>query len=197
MNNRLILASQSPRRSDLLQRSGYAFEVRKFDVVEVYPNGLLPHEVASYLAELKASSALQQITPGYVILTADTIVIFDDQILGKPRDRANAIQTLQLLSGAEHEVITAVSISSNQSLRTDYERSFVKFSDLTTQEIHFYVDHFKPYDKAGSYGIQDWIGLCKIEKIVGSYTNIMGLPMELTYKMLGDFEIYPKGLKDH
>jgi len=195
MNKALILASQSPRRFELLKSAGYEFTTKKYDVDEVYPISITaPAEIAIYLAELKSSTAQLEMTDNELVLTSDTIVVLDGEILGKPKDRADAIDTLSRLSGRSHQVVTAVSLAQKSDVISNYDTSIVHFYPLTQKEIEFYIDTCNPMDKAGSYGIQDWLGLCKVEKIEGSHSNIMGLPMQLTFQMLGNVGIFPKGL---
>lgn len=191
----LILASQSPRRYDLLQAAGYEFVTKKYDVEEVYPEDLTDAAaIAVYLAELKSKRAQQEMDANQVVLTADTIVVLDGSILGKPKDRNDAIHTLSSLSDRTHQVITAVSIAHEGGVTSAYDMSTVHFCPLTQNEIEFYIDTFDPMDKAGSYGIQDWLGLCKVKGIEGSNSNIMGLPMELVFRMLSEVGVYPTGL---
>jgi len=155
----------------------------------------IPSEIAIYLAELKSKTAQLEMADNQVVLTSDTIVVLDGEILGKPKDRADAMDTLTRLSNRSHEVVTAVSIAQKEGLKSDYDRSIVHFYPLSKSEIEFYIDTCQPMDKAGSYGIQDWLGLCKVKRIEGSHSNIMGLPMQLTFKMLEAVGIFPEGLK--
>lgn len=195
MKKELILASQSPRRYELLKGAGYDFVTKKYEVEEIYPNSITdPTKIAVYLAELKSSTAQLEMAENEVLLTSDTIVVLDGEILGKPKDRANAIDTLTRLSGRSHKVVTAVSIAQKSGVVSNYDISIVHFYPLSQNEIEFYIDTCNPMDKAGSYGIQDWLGLCKVEKIEGSHSNIMGLPMQLIFQMLGEVGIYPVGL---
>lgn len=196
MKPSLVLASQSPRRKELLTAAGYLFETRKYDIEEIYPDNLTnPTEIAVYLAELKSQTAQQELGEDEVVLTSDTIVVFEGEILGKPIDRDDAIHTLQRLSGAKHQVVTAVSIANSQNQLSDFATADVLFCDLTIDEIEYYINTCNPMDKAGSYGIQDWLGLCKIDHILGNQSTVMGLPMELVYRMLKEFKIMPEGMK--
>ncbi len=159
------------------------FRVVLKEVDETYPEGLKPEEVAVYIAEKKARAFDESVTDE-IVLTADTIVCVANRILGKPADAAEAIEMLQLLSGRRHQVITGVCLLHNHTYHSFYEVSDVYFSELTDEEITEYVDQYKPFDKAGSYGIQERIGLIGIECINGSYTNVVGLPTERLYREL-------------
>lgn len=182
---RIILASQSPRRQFLLRELHLDFEVIVTDAEEVYPEGLAPEQIARHLAELKADAfdpaLLDEET---ILITADTIVVLDGKILGKPRGYDDAVNMLQLLSGRRHDVITAVSLRSATKRRVFHVRSSVYFKELTKEEIIYYIDNFEPFDKAGSYGIQEWIGYIGIDRIEGSYFNVMGLPVRELYDEL-------------
>lgn len=182
---RIILASQSPRRHQLLQQAGLNFVVKLQDVEEVFPDDLPIDEVAVYLAELKATAARSFLElPQDVILTADSVVILDGEIFGKPKDKADAQRILRRLSGREHRVITGVCLlTADQSIAFG-DTAHVKFGDLSDEEIDYYIEEYQPFDKAGSYAIQEWIGLCKIERIQGTYANIMGLPVQRVYAAL-------------
>ncbi len=182
---RIILASQSPRRHYLLRDLGIEFEVIVPDVKEDYPDGLSPEQVAVYLAELKAAAFdLTGVDPRTVIITADTIVSLGDEILGKPSGPEEAAGMLNKLSGRMHEVITAVSLRSPQKRHTFHVLSSVYFKELSQEEISYYVKQFRPFDKAGSYGVQEWIGYIGINRIEGSYFNVMGLPVKELYEEL-------------
>lgn len=183
----LVLASQSPRRSQLLRDAGFTFEVRPTDIPEDFPPTLPPFEVAPYLARKKAHAALSRSNPEEIILASDSVVILDDQIFNKPTSPESARAMLQQLSGNTHTVVTGVCLVSRKKEHVFSGISTVTFDTLTDTEITYYLDTFKPYDKAGAYGIQEWIGLCKISKIEGTYSNVMGLPMDLVYKALQAF----------
>jgi len=172
------LASKSPRRQSLLKELGIDFKIITKEVEEVYPPSLKREEVAVFLSELKASAFIDDIIENDLVITSDTIVCFRDEIIGKPTDREDALKMLAKLSGNKHEVITAVTLLSKQKKHTFYELTEVYFKPLTTAEIEYYIDNYQPYDKAGSYGIQEWIGYIGIEKINGSYFNVMGLPVK-------------------
>ncbi len=182
----IALASKSPRRQQLLQEAGFKFRVVLPNVEEIYPDDLAPELVPSFLSSLKAKGALPLIKEHEIILAADSIVIQDNKIYEKPTDRANAIEILETLSGNVHQVITGVTLLSSDGMESTFSGlTHVTLEELTPQEIEFYVDNYNPYDKAGAYGIQEWIGHCKISKIEGSYLNVMGLPVDLVYKHLG------------
>tara|TARA_R110002124_G_scaffold232312_3_gene397416 strand:+ start:1227 stop:1796 length:570 start_codon:yes stop_codon:yes gene_type:complete len=179
----LILASNSPRRKELLTNAGYNFKVDIITIDETFPVTTPPFEVASYISEQKAKAFLGKYED-HVILTADTVVILDNTILGKPKDLPEAKSMLRSLSGKTHQVVTAFSLLYNQELNTSYDIAQVQFKDLTDDEINYYVDRFKPLDKAGAYGIQEWIGMTAIQKMEGSFYTIMGLPIHLVYQAL-------------
>jgi septum formation protein len=184
----LVLASQSPRRQFLLSELGFDFEVMKPDVEENYPEGLSPAEIAVYLAELKADHFPKSAFRGNkLFITADTIVSLDDEILGKPNTYDEAREMLRKLSGRKHEVYTGVCLRSARKKRVFHVLSSVWFKDLTDEEITFYIENFKPFDKAGSYGAQEWIGYVGISHIEGSFFNIMGLPVKELYEELKRF----------
>ncbi len=179
---KIILASKSPRRSQLLEQAGFDFEIRTTEVKEDYPASLTPEKVPEFLAQKKANASRHFIQNNEVILAADSIVIQNDVIFEKPKDRDDAVRTLKCLSGSIHKVITGVCLLSKNRERVFSGLSIVHFYDLTDEEIDFYIDEYQPFDKAGSYGVQEWIGLCKIRKIEGTYANIMGLPVDLVYE---------------
>lgn len=179
----LILASQSPRRQELLKKMGLEFSVVSREVDESYPLEMDPVQVPLFLAEKKAL-AFDGERAGQLLITADTVVILDGKILGKPAGREEAIGMLESLSGRPHEVITGVSLFGEDGIRSFSDRSRVYFTTLSAAEIRFYTDRFRPFDKAGAYGIQEWIGYNKITRIEGSYTNIVGLPTEKLFRAL-------------
>ena len=184
----IVLASKSPRRRQILEAAGIPFRIQALDVEENYPQGLALEKVAPFLARKKALAARHLIDDQEIILAADSIVLLKDEIFGKPKDRSDAIRILQALSGEVHQVITGVCLLSQENESVFSGISKVHFADLSRAEIEFYIDTYEPYDKAGSYAIQEWIGLCKIKRIEGTYSNIMGLPMELVYRELMMFE---------
>ena len=181
---RIILGSKSPRRQTLIKELGFDFEIRTKEVEEIYPEDLNIRVVPEYLAKLKASTLEKNIDDNEILLTSDTVVILNNQLLGKPESRAESIQMLKSLSGNMHEVITGVYLCSTSIQKTFSSITKVYFSGLTDEEIEHYVDSFEPFDKAGSYGIQEWIGYIGISKIEGCYYNVMGLPLHDIYKAL-------------
>jgi len=184
---KIILASKSPRRQELLRLMDLDFRIVLKEVDESYPEGLSPQEIAVYIAEKKAL-AFDEETRDEIVLTADTIVEINGQILGKPETAAHAVEMLKLLSGSVHRVITGVCLMYQGKINKFYDVSEVFFRKLTEQEIIRYVDKYQPLDKAGAYGIQEWIGLTGIERINGSYTNVVGLPTEKVYQQLLKFK---------
>ena len=182
---KVILASNSPRRKELLAGLGVDYEVRTLpDVDESYPDTLQGADIPLYIAKEKADAYVAMMQPGELMITADTIVWLDGKVLGKPRDREDALQMLRTMSGRTHKVFTGVCITT-----TDWQRSFtaqteVRFATLSEEEIAYYVDNFQPMDKAGAYGVQEWIGFIGVENISGSYYNIMGLPVQKLYREL-------------
>jgi len=187
---RLILASQSPRRKQLLQDIDLeVFTVTPIETDESFPLGLTGEDTAIYIAEQKADANRSLIREHDILITADTIVYLNGQVLGKPADREDAIRMLRLLSGNEHQVFTGVCLTSFHDRRSFVARTDVTFSTLTDEEIGWYVDHYHPYDKAGAYGIQEWIGAVAVERISGSYFNVMGLPVHLLYEQLKCFPV--------
>lgn len=182
---KIILASKSPRRQELLKLMGLNFSVQLKEVDESYPDGLSSAEIAVYISEKKAK-AFKSATDE-IVITADTIVALNGEILGKPSDKTNAQEMLAKLSGNKHEVYTGVTIAKGKSMISFYDQTEVYFRAVTAKEIDFYIDNFQPYDKAGSYGVQDWWGLTVVERIEGSYTNVMGLPTEKLYQALMQF----------
>ncbi|MGK6352129.1 Maf family nucleotide pyrophosphatase [Parapedobacter sp. DT-150] len=172
---KIILASQSPRRRELLSLMGIDFDVVIKAVDESFPAHLDPITAVRYIAEKKARAFLTELADELVI-TADTIVTIDGQILGKPEDHAHATEMLTRLSGRKHDVITAVALLHHGSIAVFHEVTEVYFRALSNEQIAHYITHYCPFDKAGAYGIQEWIGLVGVEKIVGSYTNVVGLP---------------------
>ena len=186
-STKLILASKSPRRSQLLSEAGFNFEVRTKEVEENYPKQLAPKAVPLFLAEKKATACKDFLEKGHIILAADTIVTKGKKIYEKPKDKADAVRILKKLSGKWHKVITGVCLLSKKKKVSFIGVSKVKLEVLSATEIDYYIEQFQPYDKAGAYAIQEWIGLCKISKIKGTYSNIMGLPVDLVYRHLLDF----------
>jgi len=186
-NYNYILASKSPRRQELLQSLGVDFQVVLKDVEENYPSNLKKEEIPVFLAELKAKAFLNDLKENDLLITADTIVWINGEVLGKPENSTEAIETLQKLSGNEHQVISGVSLTSLQKQKSFFSVSNVKFKELSLSEIEYYVSEYKPYDKAGAYGIQEWIGYIGITHIEGSFYNIMGLPIQQLYTEIQNF----------
>ncbi len=179
----IILASKSPRRQELMRLMNFDFRIVLKEVDESYPENLNPEEIAVFIAQKKAA-AFDEMVDDEIVITADTIVSIDDQILGKPETPEHAVAMLQLLSGRKHKVITGVSLLYKHWQNTFFDVSEVLFRPLLDEEIRYYVDNFNPMDKAGAYGIQEWIGLVGIQRIDGSYTNVVGLPTEKLYQQL-------------
>ena len=185
-NRPLILASKSPRRQQLLSDLGLVFEVRTKDVKESYPEELNYKEVPGFLAAKKAKALLNEIQDE-IVIASDTIVVCDGQILGKPKDGSDASVMLHKLSGKEHQVITGICLLSKEKEMVFSDTTSVLFKILSQDEIAYYITNFKPFDKAGSYGIQEWIGMVGITSITGSYYTVMGLPIHRLYEELTRF----------
>jgi septum formation protein len=182
---RFILGSKSPRRQHLLRELGLKFHVLTRNIDESYPEGLQREEIALYLCEHKAEAFNDILTDDHtVLITADTIVWVDNMNVGKPKDLDEAVAILKQLSGKKHEVVTGVCLRSISKTHSFHVCSEVYFNELRSEEIDYYIKHFKPYDKAGAYGIQEWIGYIGIEKINGSFYNVMGLPVQRVYNEL-------------
>lgn len=181
-DHKIVLASGSPRRKELLAGLGYDFEVRLLNSIdESYPEGLSGEEIAQHIATKKADAYRPTMAENELIITADTIVYLDGEVLGKPKDETEARRMLRMLSGKTHQVITGVTLLTAQQTRTFASVSDVTFAHLSDEEINYYVSHYHPTDKAGAYGIQEWIGFIGVERIEGSYFNVMGLPMQKLY----------------
>ncbi len=187
MHSSIILASQSPRRQQLLQWAEIPFEVIVSNTDESFPVGLSFEEAAIHIARHKAIAVSSQVNTGKIILAADTIVVWKDIMLGKPVDRDEAIDFLQKLSGSIHKVITGVCILQHQKETCFTDTTEVAFHPLTDEQIEFYVDEYKPYDKAGAYAIQEWIGVTGIKSIKGDFYNVMGLPVSRVVQALKNF----------
>lgn len=187
-NHRLLLASKSPRRREILKGCGLEFEIAEgMEAEENFPADMPLGEVAEYLSKIKSDAYCDTLREGDILITADTVVIASGEILGKPCDREDAVRMLRLLSGASHEVVTGVTLRT-----TDRERSFschsvVRFREMSDEEIAYYIDTYHPYDKAGAYGIQEWIGYVAISGIEGSFYNVMGLPVQMLWVELEKF----------
>lgn len=181
----IILASNSPRRRELLSGLGVDYEVRTLPGVdESYPDTLSGEDIPVYISREKAAAYLPSIAPDELIITADTIVWLDGRVLGKPADEADACWMLRELSGRTHQVITGVTLSTAAFQKSFAVTSEVEFAPLTEEEITYYVDHYRPLDKAGAYGVQEWIGFIGVRRLSGSYFNVMGLPIQRLYQEL-------------
>lgn len=179
----IILASKSPRRQELFKKLYVPFSVQTKEVEEIYPLHFQAEEITNYLADLK-SKAFDSLDDKDLLITSDTIVWFQNEAIGKPKDQNEAFNMLTKMSGKKHTVYTSISIKTNYFQKIFCEKTIVEFDELTHEEINFYLEKEKPFDKAGSYGIQDWIGLIGIKKIEGSYFNVVGLPVHKLYKEL-------------
>lgn len=184
---KIVLASKSPRRVELMRMAGLDFIVRTKEVDELHPFGAKPEEIPELLAIKKASSILYEISDNEIIIGADTIVILEGKIFEKPEGREGAIEMLLALSGKMHKVITGVCLLSKEKKVSFSETTYVHFNELSRSEIEFYVDNFKPYDKAGSYACQEWIGAVGIKKFEGDYFNVVGMPINRVYAELKKF----------
>ena len=187
-NYNLILASASPRRRQLLADCGIQFTLaEKFECDETFPATMPCCEVAQHISALKSNAYPNPLSEKEILLTADTVVIAENKILGKPADRAEAVEMLTLLSGRKHTVVTGVTIRSKSRTHCFSVESKVSFRNLTNEEIEYYIDNYQPFDKAGAYGIQEWIGYVAIDGIEGSFFNVMGLPVQRLYVELSEF----------
>lgn len=185
---KIVLASNSPRRKELLTGLGIDYEVRTLpDIDESYPDDLEGGEIPLYISKEKADAYKPMLRPDELIITADTIVWLNGKVLGKPQGRDDSISMLHQLSGQTHEVFTGVTLTTSEKQRSFFAETKVTFCQLSDEEITYYVDHFKPFDKAGSYGVQEWIGYIGVERIEGSYFNVMGLPVQRLYRELHQF----------
>jgi septum formation protein len=184
LSHNLILGSKSPRRQELIKGMGFEYEIRTLDTDESYPSTLLGTEVAGYLATQKADALMTSLLENELLLTSDTVVIVEGEVLGKPADKDEAIAMLSKLSGKTHQVITGIHLATTKQRHTFSVTTEVVFHSLQAQEIEYYVQYYKPFDKAGSYGIQEWIGYVSIEKMNGSYYNVMGLPTAELWQQL-------------
>lgn len=183
-NNRIILASGSPRRQQFLKELDVDFEIQLKDIEEIYPEHLQAEEITNFLAKLKAAAFALELKEDDILITSDTIVWLNNKALGKPKDYEDAFEMLTEMSGTTHKVITSVCIKTTDKEIVFYEETLVTFTKLSSEEITYYLENYKPFDKAGSYGIQEWIGLVAIEKIEGSYANVVGLPTHRLYEEL-------------
>lgn len=180
---KILLASQSPRRKELLSNLGFDFEVVKIDCEEILPENIKIEDAAAYLSELKAN-AFGNLQNDEVLLTSDTVVANENQFLGKPKNEIEAKEMLKSLSGKTHQVYTGITIKTLDKIITETDVADVEFDEISDEEIDFYIKNYQPFDKAGGYGIQEWLGMSKIKKISGSFYTIMGLPTHLVYKIL-------------
>ncbi|MGN0033682.1 MAG: Maf family nucleotide pyrophosphatase [Candidatus Limimorpha sp.] len=184
----IVLASKSPRRQELLRGIGVDFTVLTKEVEESYPDSIHLRDVAPFLSLKKARAFEESVLPdNYLVITADTVVIVENEILGKPKDKDGAVRMLESLSGKAHEVVTGVTIRTSEKTRTFSVVSKVSFETLDNEEIEYYVERYRPYDKAGAYGVQEWIGYIGVNDVEGSYYNVMGLPTHRLYKELKCF----------
>nr|WP_314838979.1 Maf-like protein [uncultured Flavobacterium sp.] len=181
---KIILASGSPRRQQFFKDLDLDFEIRLKEIEEVYPPELKAHEITDYLAVLKASAFENELDKNELLVTSDTIVWHEGKALGKPKDKANAFEILKSLSNATHEVITSVCFKTSEKIEVIHEVTKVTFNDLSDEAIAYYLENYKPYDKAGSYGIQEWIGFTGVSRIEGSYANVMGMPTDKVFDYL-------------
>jgi septum formation protein len=181
---KLILASGSPRRQQFFKDLDLDFEIRLKEIEEVFPPELKAEEITNYLAELKASAFEGELNNGEILITSDTIVWHNNKALGKPKDAQDAFEILKSLSNATHEVITSVCFKTNVDETVIYEVTKVTFNELSEEAIRYYIENCKPFDKAGAYGIQEWIGFVGVSKIEGSYANVMGMPTDKVYEFL-------------
>lgn len=185
---KVILASGSPRRQQFFKELDLDFEIKIKEVEEIYPDTLQGVEITNYLAKLKSAAFDNDIQPNEIIVTSDTIVWLDNKALGKPKDKQDAFLMLQSMAGKTHEVITSVCFKTINKIDILNCVTRVTFNPISDAEILFYIDNYQPFDKAGAYGIQEWIGLMAIAKIEGSYTNVVGLPTDLVYRYLSNLK---------
>ena len=186
-NYKIILASGSPRRQQILKDLGLDFTVKSIDVEEIYPKYLHGNEITSFLAQLKADAYEETFNENDILITADTVVRFNGKILGKPKDIDDAKTMLKELSGQAHEVITSICIRTINKTKIINDTTIVYFEKLNEEEIDFYLNNYAPFDKAGSYGIQEWLGYIAVKKIKGSFFNVMGFPVHKFYKEMMKF----------
>lgn len=184
----LILASGSPRRQQFFKDLDLDFEIRLKEIEEIYPSELKAEAITNYLAELKANAFEGELNNNEILITSDTIVWHNNTALGKPKDEQDAFTILKSLSNATHEVITSVCFKTKEKTDTFFEVTKVTFNTLSDEAIQYYLDHYKPYDKAGAYGIQEWIGFVGVAKIEGSYTNVMGMPTDKVFDYLNNLD---------
>ena len=187
-NYSIILASGSPRRQQFFKDLDLDFEIRLKEIEEIYPSELKAGEITNYLAELKANAFEGELNDNEILITSDTIVWHNDKALGKPKDKEDAFAILKSLSNATHEVITSVCFKTKNKTELISEITKVTFNPLTDAVIDYYLEHYKPFDKAGAYGIQEWIGFIGVAKVEGSYTNVMGMPTDKVFEYLNNLD---------
>jgi len=181
---KIILASGSPRRQQFFKDLDLDFEVRLKEIEEIYPPNLTEEDITDYLAVLKSDAFESEIEPNEILITSDTIVWFNGKALGKPKDYDDAFQMLQSLSGATHKVYTSVCFRTSSKIETLSEVTYVTFNAISDEAITYYLENYKPYDKAGAYGIQEWLGCIAVSRIEGSYANVMGMPIDKVWQYL-------------
>ena len=185
-NYSLILASGSPRRQQFFKDLDLDFEIRLKEIEEIYPPELKAEEITNYLAELKANAFEGELKANEILITSDTIVWHNGRALGKPKDEQDAFAILKSLSNSTHEVVTSVCFKTNSETKLLHEMTKVTFNELSEDVIRYYIDNYEPFDKAGAYGIQEWIGFVGVSKIEGSYANVMGMPTDKVYEYLNN-----------
>ncbi|HJS01493.1 MAG TPA: Maf-like protein [Flavobacterium sp.] len=183
---KIILASGSPRRQQFFKDLDLDFEIRIKEIEEVFPPELQREAITNYLAELKAAAFEGELNDNEILVTSDTLVWHNNKALGKPKDKQDAFAILKSLSNATHEVVTSVCFKTNKKTETIYEITKVTFNELSDEAIAYYIENYKPFDKAGAYGIQEWIGFIGVTKIEGSYANVIGLPVDKVYQYLNN-----------
>lgn len=183
---KLILASGSPRRQQFFKDLDLDFEIRLKEIEEIFPPELKAEEITNYLAKLKASAFEGELNDNEILITSDTIVWYENKALGKPKDAQDAFEILKSLSNATHEVITSVCFKTTTKSTVLFEVTKVTFNVLSDEAIQYYIENYKPFDKAGAYGIQEWIGFVGVSKIEGSYANVMGMPTDKVYEYLSN-----------
>lgn len=186
-NKKIILASGSPRRQQYCRELGLDFSIQLKEVEEIYPENLKHHQITDFLAELKASAFENELAENEILITSDTIVWHENKALGKPKNYDEAFEMISSMSGKTHEVITSVCIKASLKSEVFHSITKVTFVNLSNEEIDYYINNYKPFDKAGAYGIQEWIGLVGIAKIEGSYPNVVGLPVDKLYAKLKEY----------
>lgn len=186
-NYNLILASQSPRRKQLMEQLGYSFQQVSKEVDESFPEDMPANDVAEFLSQKKAQAFEQDLNEHDLVITSDTIVVSESNVLGKPKNEIEAFEMISALSGKTHEVITGVCLQSTTKKESFSVITIVEFEVLSSEEIRYYIEKYKPYDKAGAYGIQEWIGLIGVKNIIGSFYNVMGFPTKEVYEAIERF----------